>query len=235
MRRHRQLQSGSPSFWSIWIRSRMYCFARPMLSCMNGIIGLINSSLASTSGVRLPMFCITWGWEWHMGTTSEVERERKGSKVYICLQQEGMSVIQHGSCITERSEAAATYAVLCTTNAKLDPPLSHLTSSVHIQYVYMHRVPAFTLAHRHTTLAALAHLCNQLQCPFCALVGVVLPEGEQLGREDSWDEEPQEDETGDGNVGDVLRETAGDRKEEHEIPSHVEPCTEDTCTDMQHQ
>ena len=48
---------------------------------------------------------------------------------------------------------------------------------------------------------------------------MVLPEGEELGREDGWDEEPQEDETGDGNVGDVLRE--GDKTTEHETLSNA--------------
>ena len=66
---------------------------------------------------------------------------------------------------------------------------------------------------------------------------MVLPEGEELGREDGWDEEPQEDETGDGNVGDVLRER--DKTTEHETLSNAadsEKYCMDNCvqTDMQH-
>ena len=65
----------------------------------------------------------------------------------------------------------------------------------------------------------------------------MLPEGEELGREDGWNEEPQEDETGDGNVGDVLRER--DKTTEHETLSNAadsEKYCMDSCvqTDMQH-
>lgn len=62
---------------------------------------------------------------------------------------------------------------------------------------------------------------------------MVLPEGEELGREDGWDEEPQEDETGDGNVGDVLREK--DKTTEHETLSHAadrEECCMDSSVRM---
>ena len=54
----------------------MYFLARPRLSCMKGIIGFMNSSFASTSGVRLPMFCNTWR-EW-VGATMKGDEESRG-------------------------------------------------------------------------------------------------------------------------------------------------------------
>ena len=47
-------------------------------------------------------------------------------------------------------------------------------------------------------LEAKPYLCHELECSLSSLVGVLIPDGKQLRREDGRDKETQEQESSDG-------------------------------------